>query len=454
MKRFTGFFLLAMTAAIGCGGDDVDSQVSGVFPSEAFIGRQVRVEISGDQSTWSNGATVNFGDGITVDQVSVASPSALFADITIAPTAAAGLHDVTVTDGGETLTLAQSFELVPPVAVKVEGTLAQGSVAFLTINNLDFLNQFDPTTDADGNFVNTSLVGPPGTSFQVSSVDAFSISAAMLIDVDASSGPVTVTSGADTQVSSPGGDMTIAPRTAMPITAGTAATGTATDAFGTQLFEFTPGAGPALVTAVALADEPNANAQLVILGASGKWADGFQLFPLTGFFGDVLRQGFASVQQTPEKFYAIYFDNSGLSGYTFSMLADSVTLTPANEVATAHANNATAQQVAAPALVNNATLASDTEVDVYKVPVAAGDIGKSVHVVTTGAGSTADVVVEVFGGAAGTTSLGGPSDDALVDEDFTSTAIPAATTNVFVKVTPSSFFDATLNAYLVSITFE
>ena len=55
-------------AAIGCG---EDQNASGVFPSEGFLGRTMRVQISGDNTQWNDGVSVDFGPGITVKSVHV-----------------------------------------------------------------------------------------------------------------------------------------------------------------------------------------------------------------------------------------------------------------------------------------------------------------------------------------------------------------------------------------------
>ena len=138
-----GFYAVA---AAGCGG--TDSTVSGVFPAEGFTGRSLRVEISGDATEWSGSPGVNFGDGVTVSNVTVASPTTLFADITIADDAAPGLHDVTVTNDG-TFTLKQAFELKSPIEVSFRATSRR--VAFRTspIINHDFDTPFDLTQDAN-----------------------------------------------------------------------------------------------------------------------------------------------------------------------------------------------------------------------------------------------------------------------------------------------------------------
>src|SRR5262245_28605350 len=95
-----GLVLLVVATLSGCGEDVPDASISGVFPAIGFTNRQVRVQISGDISQWSDSASVDFGAGITVDGVRVASPTAIFADITIGNGAEIGLHDVTVVDRG------------------------------------------------------------------------------------------------------------------------------------------------------------------------------------------------------------------------------------------------------------------------------------------------------------------------------------------------------------------
>src|SRR5262245_27218158 len=109
-------FSLASAAVLsGCGGDDVAESVSGVFPSSGFSGRVVRVEISGDTTEWGSNTTLDFGADVTVGTVTVASPTSLFADVTIAPTAALGPRDVNVKTGSKTLTLKSSFKVDAPI---------------------------------------------------------------------------------------------------------------------------------------------------------------------------------------------------------------------------------------------------------------------------------------------------------------------------------------------------
>src|SRR5687768_15759287 len=141
---------LSSSSLLGCGGGGTDESVSGVFPSSAFLGRTLRVEISGDATNWKDGTTLDFGAGVTVTNVKVASPTALFAEVTIAPDAAPGLRDVTVTNGGDRLVLAEAFQLESAITLKFNGSVAQGSVASFAINNHDFETPFDDTSTGDG----------------------------------------------------------------------------------------------------------------------------------------------------------------------------------------------------------------------------------------------------------------------------------------------------------------
>ena len=69
-----GYFLVAVTV-IGCGSDDAGpGDAAGVFPDNGFIGRTLRVEISGDTTTWDQSASVSFGAGVTTKNVELVSP--------------------------------------------------------------------------------------------------------------------------------------------------------------------------------------------------------------------------------------------------------------------------------------------------------------------------------------------------------------------------------------------
>lgn len=437
--------LAIVPSLVACGEDAPDSSVSGVFPSSAFLGRQARIEISGDVTTW-DAPTVSFGEGVTVDAVNVASPTALFVDVTIAPTAAAGLRTVTVTDGGETLELTDAFELEAPVDVKVKGTLAQGSVVSLTINNRDFETPFDTSFTGDGFFeplvfVGVQLTAPDGVQVFTDDVQPYSIAATALIDVDAAPGPFTVVSGVavEEQITSPGGMFDVAPRTAMAITGAT--NGMATAPLSTELYEYTATGTPSLLQVSVTAQNPAAAPGVIVLGPSGSFDE------LIAFSDDVV----APIEGG--KVYLIPWDNTGAAGYSFTLTPASAAMTTAAEAAS-NDSAATAQVAAAlPFGLQNASLSSASDQDWVRVTVTQADVGKKIRVVTYGADPFTDTRVQFFQGAAGTQAFGGESGDRGYHEDHSSPTIPAAG-NYFVKIYASPEFDPASKNYDAAIFID
>jgi len=437
-------FCLALPSLVACG-SSTDDSVSGVFPSSAFLGRKLRVEVSGDATDWKNGTTVSFGPGVTVDKVTVASPTALFAEVTIAADAAPGLRDVVVDKN----VMKEAFQLESAITLKFRGTVAQGSIATFSINNHDFDTPFDDTATGDGFFTpleytNTFVEAPNGVKLQISSIQPYTITGTAFFDTDAVAGPVVVNSGLDADLvkSSLGTDLAVTPRTATTLAANTAASGMVPEPFASTLYDFTPTGSPALATFLATATSQAAEPGVAILPASGKFED------MLGYGANQ-----ALVQETAGKVYAIYFDNGGGSGYNFSLRANSAMLTPAAEVepnnAIANAGTATAM----PYLMTGATLSSVSDVDWIKVTATAADVGKKIRIMTAGNDPYTDTVVQCFQ-SNGTTALGGPSSDQGFHENHTSPGIPAAGI-YYVKITASQdYFMDDHNAYIAAVWLE
>lgn len=115
---------------------------------------------------------------------------------------------------------------------------------------------------------------------------------------------------------------------------------------------------------------------------------------------------------------------------------------------------AQAQPMNAPVQSGTFTLTSKTDVDWFVLPVNAADVGKKVHVVTSAGSSNTDTVVEVFAGTcAGLTSLGGPSSNMTVHEDWLSSPMTQSG-SVYVKVTYSTPAVYAGNKYKVTVTYE
>ena len=418
--------LVLVLGVAACG--STDPSASGVFPHSGFLGRQMRVEISGDATEWGASTKVNFGEGVTVDSVDVASPTALFANITISDTAPVGLRDVVVT-GGDNVTLKQSFEIESPITITMRGTTAQGSIAILDVVNHDFDTPFDTTSTGDGLFTPLEFVGMTatagtGVTITFDNVGSYTASATVLIDIDAATGPFKIASGPTGMLTSfpLGADLAIAPRTAMALMAGMNATATATKPYESFLYEFTPAAFPALARFQS-STTGDGDPRVAVLDATGKFSE------LLGASADQRQVAKAG------KFYAVLFDLSGEVG-TNTIRAGSNTLTIAAD--TEPGNNTSNGAIACtlPCLVENAQVATASDVDWLKFTTGAMDNGKKVRVRTLPGDDFTDTIVEVFG-ANGTTSLAGPSSDGGYHENFLFPTAVSASTPYTVKIAGS-----------------
>lgn len=460
-NQLVTFSLFAALAA--CGSDGTTPTASGVFPAQGFTGRTLRVEISGDATTWKDGATVSFGDNVTVNSVEVASPTDLFAEITVDPAAALGKRDVTVSSGG-TFTLTQAFDLVSPIELQFTGAVAQGSLPGFKIINHDFDNPFDVTTasDQNGNTVYPHLViaGPSGVDFQSPLVSgafaasAYQISGFALVDVDATPGGITVTSGASgSEVISKRDGVMVTARTATPLSA-TPAAGMIANESDSALFSLAAASGSPELARFSLAvTDPNAQPTIAVLGASGHWSD---------FVGAGLPY---TLLPTADSLYAVVFDGGSAAGYSVNVAGTADVLTTAaegNDTTNANAAGALAA-TALPFGQVNAKMTSATDVDYVKFVVPAGSpmIGKKFHVTTLlGPDPSTNVAIDVRQND--TTSISGGPQDAdsfscgflgQCGIDFTTSAIPAAGTYDF-KVTAGASYAKADNQYLLVFWVE
>jgi hypothetical protein len=391
---------LVLAAAACGGGDSTTPTASGVFPAEGFTGRTLRVEVSGDATTWKDGATVDFGTGVTVTSVNVASPTDLFADITVDPMAAPGKNDVTVTSGSKKYTLTKAFELVSPIKLSYSGDVDQYGVPNFTINNLDFETPFDITTDpASGAYTNLVISSPAGTEFIISAATQYQLSGQVFIDANGMAGPVSIVSGPSggtSNVTSVGDTINVMPRTP------TAFTGTATGMFAavgdSSVYSVTASGNSILHYTLGTTDT-SAQLASAILGSGGTWRN------------DFLGAGHALISST----VSVVVVNFGGSGYSYTLAgaAEAVTATPEGTDTTQ--NVQTAKTAAIPYELSPATLSAANDKDVYKVTVAGAN--KKLHIVTDLGNANTDTAVDVTdcttgmtsytdGGTGGTTGAG------------------------------------------------
>jgi hypothetical protein len=430
--------LLLMVAA--CGTDGTTPTASGVFPAEGFTGRSLRVEISGDATTWKDGATVDFGAGVTVNAVDVASPTDLFADVTIDPGAAIGKNDVTVTNGSKKYTLTKAFELVSPTPITWSGDIAQGGVPFFTIENLDFSHQFDATQDQNtGEFSNTTVTGPAGTQVILSSVTPFEIQGQVFIDVNAAAGstPFTIVSGATsaTAATSVAGTIDIKARTPMAFSG--METISLPEKGSSQLYTFSA-TGATLIHYSLSGTSADSAPVSEVLSSGGTWAsDALGASPTileTGGTGFILVESF------------------GTGADTVTMQGAVDALTSAAEGADATNGTATGTTVVnagmtLPFRQTGGMISTANDVDFVKFVAPAGSTGKHLHVTTNlGSDVNTNSVVEVDTGAAGATTFDGPHDEDSdcsffcnnLGEDFVTTDPVTAGSTYWIRVSAST----------------
>lgn len=448
--------MFGLVAIAGCSSNG-PSSASGVFPSSAFTGRTTRVEISGDGTSWADGAMVDFGTGVTVSNVTVASPTDVLADIAVDPATATGLHDVTVTSGG-TFTLKQAFELRAPVKFAFQGTAAQGGLPYYTITNLDIDNPFDSTTDATGAFANLKVTGPAGVDFTINTVTELSINGRAFIDTDAGAGgPVSVASGASgAQVMSTSAtSATIMARSPTPLTAGTLTTGALASIGDSQLYSIAATGTPSLVHVTLSTTDTGARLAGAIF-TDTKWATA---------------AGLHAIVTGPATVDFVVADLGTSPGYSFKVTGAGEMLTGIAEGNTDAQNGTIATPLVSAALpgqLTGATLSSANDVDMVKFTVSAGNANKRLHVVTDGGTDPqTDTTVGVVDSTGNTyftsdpfTGAPGPIDGSdcsffgctSLGEDVVSNPLPAGT--YFVKIAAGGQYAAAHNSYLAIYWFE
>jgi hypothetical protein len=402
-----------------------------VLPGQVFLGRTQEVLVSGSGTQWSSSTTVDFGPGITIDRLTVASPSALSATITVAPGAALGPRDLTVSD----LPYRMTFSVAAPIRTSYLGSLAQGSIVRMRIDNLDLAHLFDTTSVGDGlfstqTFPNIKVATPPGTFTAIADVTPFAVEVQAFIDVDApaTASDVDLSSGsANAQVRSidPGG-FAPAARTALPLPVG------ATDAslaapFETALYTFTPTAGPHVTVLTAADNHPETETLVLLLPKSGRWSENFGAGGARRWLGT----------DGSDPFFAVLWDADAGAPSSYTLTRAELPATRVSEAAEPANDFASAVPIASlPAVIIGATLSGAGDQDWFSFNVPAG---KRMRVVTHGGDVRTDTAVSFFG-PDGTTLVGIEIDNNF-HENLVSAPVPVGGTH-YVKIAASTMFDA------------
>lgn len=440
-----GCLALALSvSAFGCDSDDEGGgeSISGVIPGELFAGRSGDVLIIGDGTSWEGGVSVSLGEGVTVDEVTVASPTALMVKATVDPTAEPGARDVTVGD----LAFAAGFEVAPPVAIKaVMGETAQGSIAIVRVQNLDFANPFDTTTTGDGFFtpleyVNIQASAGNGSAAQISSVEPFAMEFLLLTDVTAEAGPVDleVLSGpADSQQSFryPAAFEIVA-RDAEALPSGESVTASIDEPFQSHLYAATAEELSVLDFST-FAESPDAGPAFAVLPASGS-------------FAELISYGSSATFVGSDTYYLVYWDGSGASGYSYRVNADIQTALMTAEKEPNNTIAASQKPASMPAIVDGAKL-SVTDTDWIRVRIPAGSDNKVIRVFTYGSDQLTDTVIEVYA-SNGTTRLAA-SEDLDFHEDLATDPMGPGTYYVKIFGSPG-YFDPAHDTYSVAVVLQ
>jgi hypothetical protein len=409
--RAVHLLALAVPIIAACGGDDDPGSAAGVFPEQGFLGRKLTVEVTGDTTAWDATSQVNFGDGVTVDAITVVSPQALQVDLTIEPDAPGGAHDVTVTDSGDTFTIAGGFTLVSPISINAPA-FEQGGIGTITITNLDLLHPFDDSINEETFEFAIVITAVPDSGVSLALVDVTpeAITMSALIDVTATTtGPITITSTTDGVATVTQTEVPVTARAPQVVTAGTPASFTM-GANG-SLLEITAAQAGLLNLRLTTADTALAGAPgFVVLPASGKWNDFLAIhenFGATTVDAALLNQ----VVGSGDKFFLIAMESPldvlqglgaiGEPGYQATFDATTISLigvTPVTDgdAATPGGNDTpdTAQALTGTTAQFDGVLTDATDSDCIKIATTAVD--QKIHVYTTDENGATDTVVEIF----------------------------------------------------------
>jgi hypothetical protein len=438
------------------GGGTGMPSLSAVVPESVFLARTIDVTLSGSDIAWADSVKADFGEKIIVNKLTVASPTALVANITVSPDAATGLRDITVADGASALVYKGAFAVASPLKVEVTGTPAQGSIFLVHARGLDFETPFDTTPGGsifNPTYPNITLVSSPGSDVAVSSVAEYTVDYQVFVDVNAAASPVKadILSGPKEDVvefPSPAA-YTIAPRSAKPLTSGTTTKISLKNPGDSVLLSFVPSSAALRIIDVSSnTSDVNATPAGYFLPSSGKFADKF-----------AIATGATFASSAASTYYAVYADFYAYGGYDLNV---KVTETSAQGGVEKEPNDSknmatTNGAVALPWVTQSATLKDGTDEDWYAVTIGAADVGKSIQVQTSGLDPLTDTVVDIFEVQSNTLIPIGPKGDPSEDNGFLDELMSIPTTVAgthFVKVSASAYFDPGHKAYDVIIRIK
>jgi hypothetical protein len=424
--------------------DGGTGSVSVVTPPYAFTGRTTSVTIAGSGTAWDSKTTVAFANPkVKVNTVTVASPTGLLVNLTVADDATPGAVDVTVTDGTSVAVYTGAFQLEDAITVTVmpDAGVPQGGLANLHVVMNDLTTPFDPNNTTASV---SSLDVTPGEP----SPSDYAFDLTVEADVLGVPGTFDLTVTSDTTTSFAPQSFKLAARTPTTLSATTSATGNINTELDTELYEFTPKSATqefVQFTESSIAGELSGT----VLPKSGKYADTLANFGIR--FGE----GITST----DPFYVVVGDSDSLFGPgptpadTTLVAFESPCSAVGEENETSGSNDdsyMTAQPITTlPALVSGTlgygSVMPPNDVDTYSFVVPDGMT--SVHV-ATGGDPLDDTLLAILDSTGATLMT---SDDFDYQEDLVFTVPSGGTYFVVVTASTSGNFENTDNTYQLFI---
>lgn len=405
-------------------------------PGALYLGHTATVTVSGDDTSWADGAVeLDLGDDVWVDQLVVASRTALVADVEVSIDAAPGAIDLTVGD----LSLPEAVEVLPSLVVQAESASPlNGSSVVLDVVAPDPGHPMDPAS------LVVEVPGAEGVHAAIESASAFTARVRVSADVFAPAGDfdVVIHSGAAEVVSSraPAGlglatrEPTALDLAAMPVDVA------APGAVGSHLYALDP---PAPLSKVKL--------DLVVSGGEGAGTPTMLIVPPSGVLSEVIAAGATAtfLAEGDAPYYVIVTDASGATDYVYDLVA-TVTVAPPVESEPNDVCGGPGDVVATFPQSFVASLEDATDADWFRVDLDAAEGGQRLRARTTAGDVDTDVELTVFA-ADCTTIVGGPRD---IDYHENLLVGPLGAGTFFVRVRPSPAFPFAGSGYELALTLE
>lgn len=392
--------------------------ISAINPGFVAAGTTQTLYLSGFGTDWSSAATVSMGAGIQVKKVSVASPTALVVEVSVAVDAVAGPRDIAVTEGMLTAKHSGAFLVKALVEASVLGKLGRGSLAVVRVVHNDPSYAFDLGPSA------VNAVAGGGVHAEVMAVSPHQVDVLVIADVGTALGPrdfelIDRTRALGEKTFRFPNLLDVFDVDATDLLPGIPATGTLGLPFASKLFKYTPPSTPSVSYVLSISSmAPGALPRFITVPSSGL-AHAF-----LGPYESIL------VRQDPsDPLYVIAFDLNGTVGADYVLDLK----TAPGEV---EPNDSALQASLIATPFNSTTLvdgqfSSLGDVDYFKVAVGPTDVGKRLRVVSRAGDASVDTMIDVQNPEE--MSQGGPSLDNAIYDQFTSTPLPTPGM-YFVKV--------------------